>query len=82
MSKALSSIRPGNRVKILSIHNSALKPKLMEMGIIEGKEIEVLFRAPFGDPIAIDMHGYVLSLRIDEAGLIEVEDFIQPTIFA
>lgn len=73
MSRLLSSIIPGNKVKVTSIHDSLLKPKLMEMGLVIGKEIQVLFRAPFGDPIAIDVQGYILSLRKDEAGLIEVE---------
>ncbi len=43
------------------------------MGIMEGKQLKVLFRAPFGDPIAVDVGGYILSLRKDEAELIEVE---------
>jgi Fe2+ transport system protein FeoA len=75
MSKSLSSIIPGQLVKVSFIKDSALKPKLMEMGLVIGKELRVLFKAPFGDPIAIDVHGYVLSLRLDEARLIEVEDF-------
>jgi len=75
MSKSLSSIIPSQLVKVSFIKDSALKPKLMEMGLIIGKELRVLFKAPFGDPIAIDVHGYVLSLRLDEASLIEVEDF-------
>ena len=47
----------------------------MEMGMIKGKFLTVLYRAPFGDPIAIDVDGYVLSLRRDEAQLVEVEEF-------
>jgi Fe2+ transport system protein FeoA len=54
----------------------------MEMGLIAGKEVRVLFRAPFGDPIAIDVHGYVLSLRLDEAGLIQVNETIGSEVFA
>jgi Fe2+ transport system protein FeoA len=46
----------------------------MEMGLIAGKKLKVLFKAPFGDPIAIDLGGYILSLRLDEAGLINVND--------
>ena len=46
--------------------------KLLEMGLTTGKVVEVLYRAPLGDPIAIDIDGYVLSLRKDEADLIEV----------
>jgi ferrous iron transport protein A len=58
---------------VREISVSALKVKLMEMGIMEGKELRVLYRAPFGDPMAIDLGGYVLSLRNDEAELIQVE---------
>jgi len=47
---------------------------MMEMGLIKGKKIEVLFRAPFGGPIAIDVDGYTLSLRKDEATLVLVEN--------
>ena len=43
------------------------------MGFCEGKELRVLYRAPFGDPMAIDIGGYVLSLRNEEAEHIEVE---------
>ncbi|MDX2360606.1 MAG: FeoA family protein [Crocinitomicaceae bacterium] len=69
----LSKIQDGESVIIRSIDASALKVKLMEMGLIEGKCISVLFRAPLGDPIAIDIEGYVLSLRKDEACMILVE---------
>lgn len=82
MSKALSSIKPGQLVTVCCIQDSELKPKLMEMGLISGKEVRVLFRAPFGDPIAIDVHGYVLSLRLDEAGLILVNESIGSEVFA
>jgi ferrous iron transport protein A len=43
------------------------------MGLISGSVIDVLFKAPLGDPIAIDIKGYILSLRLDEAATIEVE---------
>ena len=72
MNKTLSLVRPGEIVTISSLLDSSLKPKLMEMGLITGKKLKVLFRAPFGDPIAIDLGGYVLSLRLDEAKLINV----------
>lgn len=43
------------------------------MGFCEGKELRVLYRAPFGDPMAIDIGGYTLSLRKEEAAQVEVE---------
>jgi len=42
------------------------------MGLVNDKEIEWLFRAPLKDPIAIEVDGYVLSLRLDEAKFIAV----------
>lgn len=73
MEQTLSEIANGASVVARSISTSALKVKLMEMGIIEGKVLTVLFRAPFGDPIAVDADGYILSLRLEEAALINVE---------
>ena len=73
MGQILSQIKNGESVVVCAILESSLKVKLMEMGLVEGKKLEILYRAPFGDPIAVDIDGYVLSLRKDEAQLIEVE---------
>lgn len=73
MKKSLETIENGKSVTVTAIGESSLRVKLLEMGFTEGKQIHVLFRAPFGDPIAVDVDGYVLSLRKDEARLIEVE---------
>jgi ferrous iron transport protein A len=72
MDTKLSLVGLGETVTIASLLDSSLKPKLMEMGLVAGKKLKVLFRAPFGDPIAIDLGGSVLSLRLDEAKLITV----------
>lgn len=47
--------------------------RLMEMGIIPGEEIEILRKAPLGDPIEISVMGYNLCIRKSEATNIEVE---------
>ena len=73
MGKALSEISNGTSVEVIDINTSELKVKLMEMGIVKGKSLKVLFRAPLGDPMAVDIEGYVLSLRKEEAELINVE---------
>lgn len=73
MNNSLSDISNGIQVQVVDVLQSSLKVKLMEMGMIKGKFLTVLYRAPFGDPIAIDVDGYVLSLRKDEAKLVEVE---------
>ena len=71
--RTLAQIPLHQKTKVLGIVESELKPKLLEMGLYPGKEVEVLFRAPFGDPIAVDISGYTLSMRLSEANLIEVE---------
>ena len=63
----------GKKVKVIKLLNSEISSKLLEMGLYDGQEVEVLFKAPFGDPIAVNIGGYVLSLRLDEAKLVEVK---------
>jgi len=50
--------------------------KLMEMGCVPGEIIRVEQVAPLGDPISISVAGYNLSLRINEAQKIFVEEII------
>jgi Fe2+ transport system protein FeoA len=46
---------------------------LLEMGLLEGTEFEIVRLAPFGDPIDIRIRGYHLSLRKADAARIRVE---------
>ncbi|MFH1746470.1 MAG: ferrous iron transport protein A [Planctomycetota bacterium] len=46
--------------------------RLMEMGLIEGAHVQVLRRAPLGDPLHVRLGDYELSLRSNEAELIDV----------
>jgi ferrous iron transport protein A len=48
----------------------------MEMGCLPGETIRVDKKAPLGDPISITVAGYNLSLRLDEADTILVEEII------
>ena len=48
--------------------------KLMEMGFLPEEDVTVWKKAPFGDPIYILVAGYSLSLRLDEANQIIVEE--------
>ena len=70
---SLNSIPNGVTVLVKNIKASDLKVKLLEMGFCEGKQLKVLYRAPFGDPMAINIGGYILSLRNEEAEQVEVE---------
>jgi ferrous iron transport protein A len=68
----LSELRPGETGIIDSFTDYELSLKLLEMGCIPGETVEVIRIAPLGDPIAIDVSGYVLSLRKNEARTIRV----------
>ena len=75
VSNLLSNIKNNETVIVRALKDSSFKVKMMEMGLVEGKKLQVLFRAPFGDPIAVDVDGYILSLRKDEAELVIVDSF-------
>jgi len=70
---SLSKQNFGKKVQILKILDSTFSNKLIELGFITGQTLEVVFTAPFGDPIAVELNGSVLSLRLEEAATIEVE---------
>ena len=74
--KRLSEVRIGKKVRILSFEDNDLFLKLMEMGCVPGELIKVEQIAPLGDPISINVAGYSLSLRLNEADHIFVEDVI------
>ncbi len=74
MYKKLSEIKIGQNVIIKEFGNDDLFLKLMEMGCIPGEKITVEQIAPLKDPISITVAGYRLSLRLDEAEHILVEE--------
>ena len=74
--KRLSEIGTGTVVRILSFENNDLLLKLMEMGCVPGELIKVEQVAPLGDPISITVAGYNLSLRLNEADNIFVEEVV------
>jgi Fe2+ transport system protein FeoA len=72
--KRLSEITTGTVARILSFENNDLFLKLMEMGCVPGELVRVEQIAPLGDPISITVAGYNLSLRLNEADNIFVEE--------
>lgn len=71
--KRLSDLKAGDSARILSFENNDLFLKLMEMGCVPGESIKVEQIAPLGDPISVTVSGYNLSLRVNEADNIFVE---------
>ena len=74
MYKKLSEIKIGKRVIIRAFETDEIFLKLMEMGCVPGEMVTVEKIAPFKDPISISVAGYNLSLRLDEAEHILVEE--------
>jgi len=71
--RPLTEIRPGAKCIVKSIKNRrTVAKRLVEMGVRRGTVIEVKRVAPLGDPIAIKVRGYHLSLRCQEAKSSEV----------
>ena len=60
--------------KVEGLKTSALTPKLIEMGLYPGQEVMCMFVAPFGDPMAVNVGGYLLSLRKEEADLVLLQE--------
>ena len=74
MKKRLSEIKVGKHAIIIEFENDDIFLKLMEMGCIPGEIVKIDQIAPLGDPISITVSGYRLSLRLDEAKMIWVEE--------
>ena len=70
MDLKLSELRVGQKAVIKEFHSEEIHLKLMEMGCLPGEKIVVERIAPLGDPIAINVSGYQLSLRKREASTI------------
>ena len=72
--KTLKDIKIGGTGKVVKIHSEgAIRRRIMDMGITKGVEIYIRKVAPLGDPIELNLRGYELSLRKEDAEKIEVE---------
>ena len=73
--RSLDRLEPGERGVILRLDgdHGAVR-RLMELGLVPGTRVEVLRRAPLGDPIELRLRDVHLSLRRSEAAFIHVED--------
>lgn len=62
--------------------DGALRHHLLDMGLTPGTEITLQKIAPMGDPIQIEVRGYELTLRLDEAKKIEIENIHERKVVA
>ena len=70
---ALDQLRVGQRACIEHLHgDDAVVQRLLEMGLLEGEELEVIGFAPLGDPLEVQLRDYRLCLRRREAARVTV----------
>ncbi len=70
--KTIADLKIGERGIIVNFSDQVLSLKLLEMGCLPGTQVTMTHIAPFGDPIAVKVSGYLLSMRLDEASTIIV----------
>lgn len=71
--RTLKEVKVGETVTVAKLHGEgALKRRIMDMGITKGTEIYIRKLAPLGDPVEITVRGYKLSIRKNDAELIEL----------
>ena len=71
------TMRKGDKATITAIGDGAddraYRAKLLAMGLLPGTSIQLIRKAPLGDPIEIEVRGYRLSLRKHEAALLQIQ---------
>ncbi len=72
MNDTIASLKVGQKAIICDIAIEHIPLKLLEMGCLPGKVVELLQRAPLKDPLYIKVNGSHLAIRVETAALIEV----------
>jgi len=69
----ISNLHPGEKGRVYRIKGTGpVQRRLVDMGIVPGAVLEMERCAPLGDPLEIKLTGYHLSLRKEEADLVEI----------
>ncbi|MDN5309095.1 MAG: ferrous iron transport protein [Methanolobus sp.] len=72
--KTLDLIEPETSVKVLKVMGQkSSRKRILDMGLTPGTRVDVIRRAPLGDPVEFKLKGYNLSLRKKEAEIVLVE---------
>jgi len=71
----LSELKEGQTATIVHVgSNSVLRRRIFEMGLLQGTELYVEKYAPLKDPLELIVKGYHVSLRVEEAAQIKVDN--------
>ena len=71
--RTIADLKIGEVAVINGYQDHELTLKLLEMGFIPGSVVVINYKAPLGDPLSVRISGYNVSLRLDEAAIINVE---------
>lgn len=70
----LDELKPGSRCRIKRLSaRDKLGQRLLDMGVYPGMRLTVVRNAPLEDPMEVELEGYFVSLRHEEARFVEVE---------
>ena len=72
--KTLKDVKVGETATVARLHGEGpVKRRIMDMGITKGVQVYVRKVAPLGDPVEVNVRGYELSIRKNDAEMIEVQ---------
>ena len=72
--KTLREVKSGETVTVVKLNGEgAVKRRIMDMGITKGCSVYIRKVAPLGDPVEVTVRGYELSVRKEDAQIVEVE---------
>ena len=72
--KTLREAKSGETVTVVKLNGEgAVKRRIMDMGITKGCSVYIRKVAPLGDPVEVTVRGYELSVRKEDAQMVEVE---------
>ncbi|MGO0062694.1 FeoA family protein [Brevibacillus fluminis] len=70
----LSECSIGASARILALDMAdAQRKRMMDLGLMPGTEVKLVRKAPLGDPLVVQVRGYLISFRMSEARRIEIE---------
>ena len=70
----LTELNIGQKAKITNVSGKqSIAARLLDMGVVRGTILELIRKAPLGDPLEIKIRNFLLSLRKEEADTITVE---------
>lgn len=72
---SITQLKSGDEVEIVDFtegSDPAYRKKLLSLGLTRGAKLKVLRTAPFGDPLEVEIRGFLLSLRKKEADILKL----------